>query len=175
MRVGEPHIGVADAAGAVRGQRAYALATPNARADAGTLHGAVGLWVREGASRLRFHPLEGASSETVEESTAGCAGAQTPEGEVFRVGEITAVRGEDWLVDPGVWIVEERLAVAAGSACVASIAGRVARDGYDGQRRPVGAPVRRFALQAIARDVATVRAWAAGQMLPQRCALRSLR
>jgi hypothetical protein len=127
-----------DVAGVVREQRSYALATPNARAYAGTFHGAVGLWVREGASRLRFHPLEGASSEMVEESTAGCAGAQPPEGEVFRVGDITTVRGEDWLVDPGVWIVEERLAVAGGSACVASIAGRVAREGYDGQRASRG-------------------------------------
>jgi hypothetical protein len=156
-------------AGAARGQRSYALATPGARADAGTLRGAPGLWVREGASRLRFHPLEGASSEAVEETTAGCEGAQTAEGEVFRVGELTAVRGEDWLVDAVTWRVEERLAVAGGSACVASITGSAA----DGWRRHTRAPVRRFALQAVTRDVATARAWAAGQTLPQRCALRS--
>lgn len=164
-----------DARGAVRARRTYALSSQGARADAGTLASAAGLWVREGAATLRFHPIDGGATREAEETSEGCDPAASAEGAVFRVGEPDAVRGEDWLVDPTEWQVEERLRVTAGRACVASIAGGEPRDEVDEARGREHTPVRTFVLRATGHDGASAQAWAGRQVFPQRCALRARR
>lgn len=164
-----------DARGAVRAQRTYALSSQNARADAGTRAGGAGLWVREGAATLRFHPIEGSVTAEAEEVSEGCDPAASAEGVVFRVGELDAVRGEDWLVDPTEWQVEERLHVSSGRACVASIAGGEPRDEVDEARAREHTPVRTFVLRTTGPDGSSAQAWAGRQVYPQRCALRARR
>ena len=179
LREGAPRVTLVaiDARGIVTAERTFTLASQDARADAGTFGGAAGLWVREGATALRFHPIGGGATTTVEESASGCdTSASSPEGMVFRVTEVSAVRGEDWLVDPSEWQLEERLRVSSGRACVVSIAGGEPRDEVEEREaRREHTPVRTMILETTGADGARARAWAGHEVHAQRCVLRPRR
>lgn len=158
--------------GSERGRRTYAFVPADAPVAAGTLRGAAGLWLPAGATRLRFHPLDGGQAVEVEDSREGCAPGIVAEGELHRIRDAAGVRGEGWAVAPDEWQVEERDVIAGGRACIASVAGGEPRDEPEEEAERERMAVRTFVLDATGPGVATARAWAGHALDPQRCELR---